>query len=417
MIEVKIWGQILGVLVYDKNKKQSRFAYNPEFNLKQWNVAPILMPDKEGHDGEFGPFSAAKDPFFEGLPPMIADSLPDDFGNDVLKNWLRKNDKNVEDLNPELKLSYVGKRGMGALEYAPQLIEESEPLEIDLRELSEISNLITETNLLPEKITRVKMEELFRVGTSAGGARSKAVVAINFKTNEILYSNAQIPGFTPVIIKFDKFDSEGKSAELGKIEYIYHKMATLAGIEMMPCGLIKNNGLEHFITHRFDRKSDGSKVHMQTLAGIAGMNPRETHDYEDIFRVGLKLHLPYIDMVQLYRRMVFNYMTSNDDCHTKNWAFTMDQSGEWRISPAYDLTFPYDLPKIWKRPHPLTLKGKQKDVKITDMLLLAKEFGIKNAEQITKEISQACLKWQKLAKETKLSSAKTELIEEYFWKE
>lgn len=261
MIEVKLWGETLGVLQYDANKRESRFAFNPAFDQKKLNVAPILMPYNPEHNGEYGVFSEAKDPFYEGLPPMIADSLPDDFGNDVLKNWLRQNNEDVNNLSPNLKLSYVGSRGLGALEYHPQLTQEnSSPIEIDLRELSEISNKITETNLLPKEITQSTMKEMFLVGTSAGGARPKAVVSINFDTQHILYSNRHLEGFKPIIIKFDKPLETGVSTEIGKIEYIYHKMALLAGIIMSPCGLFKENGLQHFYTHRFDRDARGEKI-------------------------------------------------------------------------------------------------------------------------------------------------------------
>jgi serine/threonine-protein kinase HipA len=419
MIEVKLWGETLGILKYDTKKRESRFAFNPAFDQKKLNVAPILMPYDPEHNGEHGIFSEAKDPFYEGLPPMTADSLPDDFGNDVLKNWLRQNNKDVNNLSPKLKLSYVGKRGLGALEYHPQLTKDnSSPIEINLRELSEISNKITETNLLPKEITRSTMKEMFMVGTSAGGARPKAVVSMNFNTKQILYSNIHMEGFRPIIIKFDKpVEETGESTEIGKIEYIYHKMAEMAEITMSPCGLFKENGLQHFYTHRFDRDDKGEKLHMQTLAGLAGMNPRHSHDYNEVFRILIALNLPYSDFEQQFRRMVFNYVTSNDDCHTKNISFLMDSKGEWRLSPAYDMTFPYQVNKVWKKPHPISINAKTKNVSLDDMYSVGKEFGIKNPQRIVDQILKVSSHWNQLAHRYKLDEAKAVEIYKYFIKQ
>lgn len=416
MIEVRLWGETLGVLAYDSERKESRFAFNPAFDLKRLNVAPILMPYNPDHNGEYGVFSEAKDPFYEGLPPMIADSLPDDFGNDVLKSWLRKNRMEVGDLDAALKLSYVGKRGLGALEYIPQLESaDTVPIEVNLKDLSRISNKITETNLLPQEITKSVMREVLMVGTSAGGARPKAVISVNFKTRQLLYSNEHLEGFTPIIMKFDKPNEEtGESTEIGKIEYIYHKMAQLAKIDMAPCGIFKDGNLQHFYTHRFDRNAQGHKIHMQTLAGIAGLNPRFNHDYNEVFKVLLQLQLPYTSFEQQFRRMVFNYLTSNDDCHTKNITFLMNQKGDWSLSPAYDLTFPYKVGKVWKRPHPITINGKGTGITAEDMCVVARAFGIKNPQRIITQILKAISHWPELSRRYTLSESKAEEIYSFF---
>ena len=196
MIRVNLWGEFLGVIDYNHEKGESYFAFHPEFDWKKYNVAPLLMPYSENSKREFGPFSGGQSDFFEGLPPMIADALPDAFGNDVLKIWMRENGMKVTDLTPEMKLSYVAGRALGALEFEPQLIEKQKPTEVNLDRLSKISNAIQAANELPENITKKTFHNLFLVGTSAGGARPKAVISINFDSRQMLHSNEPLEGFT-----------------------------------------------------------------------------------------------------------------------------------------------------------------------------------------------------------------------------
>lgn len=410
IIRVNIWNQLLGALDYAPERKESYFQYNPEFDLQKYNVAPILMPTNKDGNSPYGPFSMEKDPVYGSLPPMIADALPDAFGNEVFKNWLRINNEDQDTLNPALKLSYIGKRALGALEFEPDMQEKSTPQDIDLQELSALSNLITETNLLPEKITKSVFKELFMVGTSAGGARPKAIVSINFKTRQIVHSTEYLEGFTPILLKFDKplNESSTESSGVGKIEYVYHKMAVLAGIEMTNCGLFKLDTMSHFYTQRYDRIDNGDKIHSQTLAAVANLNPTHLHDHDEVFETMLQIGLSYGEIEQQFRRMVFNYLSSNDDCHTKNISFLMDKTGEWKLSPAYDITFPYDHKRVWKKTHPISINGKVKDISTEDFFAVGKRFGVKNIQAIIDATKKALNQWETLAEKNKLQ---TEIIQ------
>ena len=307
-----------------------------------------------------------------------------------------------EAITPIRLLSYVGTRGMGALEFLPNYRSEEYQqgkIETDLTLLSKLSNAIIDNTDGSFKVPKHQLQQIFQVGSSAGGAKAKAIVSYNFKTNEFAYSYTHQPDFTPIMVKFDSLDQAGNSYDNGRVEYIYHKMAVKSGIKMTECGYFRDGEQSHFYTRRFDRTRTGEKLHLQTLAAISGKNPRELHDYNLVFKTILKLGLTYKDLEQQFRRMVFNFYSANDDCHLKNIAFLMDENGKWTLSPGYDITFPYDYNKVWKRTQPISINGKIKASEITDedFLQIAKEYGIKHGKKILAKIKAVILDFEKLA--------------------
>jgi serine/threonine-protein kinase HipA len=254
-------------------------------------------------------------------------------------------------------------------------------------------------------LNKEQIQQIMTIGTSAGGARPKAILSKNFTTNEYAYSYEHKEGFTPVIIKFDMIDPDrGTALDYGRIEFCYHKMAIKCKIEMTNCGVFYTDERSHFYTHRFERNSAGEKIHSQTFAGISGLNPRELHPYETIFDTMLQMNLSYYDLEQQFRRMVFNYYSANDDCHIKNISFLMDKDGKWTLSPGYDITFPYNVNNIFKKTQPLSINGKVKNITSEDFLTISNKYGIKSAEKIMGEIKDAVLSFEEIAIKMKLNN-------------
>ncbi|MFT7612626.1 MAG: serine/threonine-protein kinase HipA [Parvicellaceae bacterium] len=385
-IEVHLWNEVLGWLDYDINRHVSFFEMNPKCTWAN-AAAPFLMSVYKNTDGNFGPFSNARgDDWFQGIPPMIADSLPDHFGNMVLAEYLDKIGKKDE-LNIPMQLAYIGERGLGALEFKPTLIKQENQIEVELAKLSELSNQVAES-YLPEDITAELLHNLFLVGTTAGGARSKAVVSINRQTNKLVAGDKMDQGFVPVIIKFDKMiRGTSETLQVGIIEMVYYDMARKAGINMTESWLIENEGYYHFCTKRFDRDQEQGKLHMQTYAALTCRSPLELHRSEDVFKTMTKLGLLQDDLKQEFRRMCFSYMMCNGDRHTKNISFLMDKNGRWKPTPEYDVTFPFEMHRPWPRPNSLSINNKVKDITADDFLTLAKNIGVKSAGSIINEIA------------------------------
>jgi serine/threonine-protein kinase HipA len=418
LIEVHLFGELMGVLFWDKKTNTTTFEYNKKYSKPSIVSAPILMPFPTKTQAIYGPFYYGLGDAFEGLPPMIADSLPDAYGKQVITMYLKENGLE-EVITPLRLLSYVGTRGMGALEFIPNFRSEEHQqgmIETDLTLLSKLSNAIIDNTDGNFKVPKHKLQQIFQVGSSAGGAKAKAIISYNFKTNEFAYSYKHQPDFTPIMVKFDSLDQAGNSYDNGRVEYIYHKMAVKSGINMTECGYFKDGDQSHFYTRRFDRTRTGEKLHLQTLAAVSGKNPRELHDYDLVFKTILKLGLTYKDLEQQFRRMVFNFYAANDDCHLKNIAFLMDTNGKWTLSPGYDITFPYDYNKVWKRTQPISINGKIKATEITDedFLLIAKEYGIKRAQQILNEIREVILGFEKMAIKYNLPENKFRAIKSHF---
>ena len=389
-LKVLLWGKEIGRLSWDGSRGISYFEYSREFLGGALDAFPIVAPVKSPASRR--PIMGDKEnKLYRKLPPFLADSLPDSWGNQVFECWRLENGIRNQEITPLDILSFIGKRGMGALEFLPESsgIKKSERL--NLEALTNLAQRIfverENARILPEE--SLTMQSLIAVGTSAGGRQPKAIIAINPATGEI--RSGQISGqkgFEYCILKFG--DPERSSAEL---EMAYYDMAVAAGIQMTPCHLIEVEGKRHFITRRFDREED-CKLHMQTLAALYP----EADSYETLLMVCRKMRLPESTQEEIFRRMVFNYLANNTDDHNKNFAFLMDENGRWRLSPAYDMTYIFNtgghLPETL---HCLMMRGKLSGWTKDDALALAKENGIRKAEAIIAEVAEAIKQFRSFA--------------------
>ena len=388
-LKVILWGEEIGRLAWDARRRLSYFMYNPTFLKKGLNISPLVAPV----DGVRGltPIWGEEAKIYQKLPAFVADSLPDAWGNQLFDLWRQQNHLSNADITPLDKLSFIGKRGMGALELVPEVSRERRVEKIDIKSLASLAERIfTErenARILPEE--SITMQSLLTVGTSAGGRQPKAIVAINRKNGEV--RSGQISGledFDYCLIKFG--NSQYCSAEL---EMTYYKLATMAGINMMPSELYQVDGNNHFMTKRFDRK-DGKKVHTQTLAAI---NP-DADSYEQLIAICRKLHLPETDCYEVFRRMVFNVLANNTDDHNKNFSFIMNEDGTWRLAPAYDITYIFDsggfLPN---EDHCMYIRAKLRGITRDDVIQLAKDNGIRRPDAIIRDIVKAIKQFRVVA--------------------
>jgi serine/threonine-protein kinase HipA len=406
-INIKLWGENVAALVWDKNREIGVLEFYDTFKNNGWNIAPLMMPLEDINRGErIFSFLNLKSKTFQGLPGVIADTLPDDYGNSVIDEWFAAKGKSVE-LTPLDRLCYIGQRGMSALEFEPSfsnaLLEDSSVVEIN--ELASVAKQILDKRATFSAIfneNKDSLIDILRVGTSAGGAKPKAIIAFNEKTNEVRSGQVKAPdGFGYWIIKFDGL--EGGSINdnplgIGKIEYTYYKMALDCGIIMMPSRLFQDGEKAHFMTQRFDRTDKGEKIMMQTLCGIAHYDRDERYSYEQLFSVMRRLKLDYPDFEQQYRRMVFNIIARNHDDHTKNHSFIMDKKGIWSLAPAYDLCYTYSPSGQWTSKHQMSANGKRDDFSKQDLFKIGEDQGINNSKQIIDQIITIVSDWETYAK-------------------
>lgn len=423
---VLLWGQAVGLVVWDDRLRRAQFQYDRDFANGHLDVAPIMMPlaQAKGGDAVFA-FGNQRDPTFKGLPGMLADSLPDRFGNQLLNAWLQGQGRELGSENPVEQLCYLGHRGMGALQFEPahgELEASSEALQVD--ELVRVArNVVQQKEAFAtsrKKGDQEALMDIIQVGTSAGGARAKAIVAFNDKTGEV--RSGQIDGlkdFTYCLIKFDGVTNValGDPKGYGRIEYAYYMMARDCGLEMMPSRLMEEHGRAHFLTQRFDRVVDEEgrthRLHMTTLCGIAHMdfNDPLAHSYEQAFAVMRLLGLPYPAAVELFRRMCFNVIARNCDDHTKNTCFLMDPQGDWHLAPAYDITFAYDPKNLWLHQHQMSINGKRTDITRADLLTVAKDMNIKKADVIIDEVVAGVKNWKKHGRNAEVAPKQIAAIE------
>ena len=421
-VKVKMWGTTIGYLHRQENGLIG-FQYDDKFIPSGIEVSPIRMPLS---DITYS-FPTLPEVTFSGLPGMLADSLPDKFGNIVINRYLKSQGRTSDSLTSLEKLCYTGKRGMGALEYEPStdIIDVDEDVDIDaLTKLA--SDILSEREDLNLKYDDNMIAQLMQGSSSVGGARAKTLIALNPETNVVRSGQINAgEGFEYWLLKFDNIsnnkdkDEEPDNKEYTRIEYAYYLMAKAAGIKMSECRLFKENGKAHFMTKRFDRKgAKGEKLHMQSLCAIAHMdfNSPRIYSYEDAFHVMRQLKLPHADFVQLYKRMLFNEYAKNYDDHTKNITFLMDKKGVWRLSPAYDMTFSYSKSSTWVNAHQMLINGKSDGITRDDIIKVAEKAGIKSseAEKYIKQVKQAISKWRGFAEEAGLSLKNTERIERFF---
>ena len=407
--EVLLWGRRIGAVALEDAGRVAAFQYDRDFVASGIELSPLSMPLSR----QVYQFPSLPQPSFLGLPGLLADSLPDKFGNALIDAWLATQGRRPESFNAVERLCYTGIRGMGALEYAPVKgppLRRSARVQVD--ELVALaSDVLTHRASLQVSFAPARrhdgLEEILRVGTSAGGARAKAIVAWNRDTNEVRSGQVKAPaGFDYWLLKFDGVSAnQDKELEDPKgytvIEYAYALMAVAAGIEMSECRLLAENGRRHFMTRRFDRAADGGKLHMQSLAALAhfDFNSAGAYSYEQAFDVLKRLGLAMRAREQQFRRMVFNIVARNQDDHVKNIAFLMDKAGTWRLSPAFDVTYAFNPAGLWTRRHQMTVNGKTDDFTLQDFEAVARVAGLRRgrAEAILAEVIDTVKDWPRFA--------------------
>ena len=411
---VKIWNKEVGIIAWDNSSGLGSFEFTPSFLDTNWDISPLQMPLSEPKGGIFS-FSELRDiGAFKGLPGLLADVLPDRYGNALIDAWLTRNGRASGSMNPVETLLFIGKRGMGALEFAPpDPIGLNTVTKLEIADLIEVSNHILSgrkkflVNLSAHE--QKALLAILKIGTSAGGARPKALIAFNKKTMEVRSGQAEAPkGFTHWIIKFDgvKDTQFGKTTGYGRVEMAYHLMAKDAGIEMTECRLLEENNRAHFMTRRFDRQHSKDKLHVQSFCAMRhfDFNDRYSYSYEHLFETLRLLNLPYPQHEQVYRRMVFNVLSRNCDDHTKNFSFIMDKNGTWKLSPAFDVCHSYRPESEWVSRQLLSVNGKRDNIDRNDFLSVAHQMSIKKASNIIDHINDIIQNWLHYARQVNVNS-------------
>ncbi len=417
---INIWKKKVGAVSWDNDRKIATIEFSENFISEKIDLSPIIMPLIELAGGvRVHSFANLSMQTFKGLPGLLADSLPDRYGNNLIDEWLSIRGKSKEDFSVVERLCYIGKRGMGALEFEPAILgSEDKTVIIQIEELVDIARQVLNKrksmNVRLDNNYKSVVKEIIRVGTSAGGARAKAVIAINDKTKKVRSGQVAAPkGFEQWILKFDGVADEqlGKTDGYGRVEYAYHKMAVAAGISMTECRLLEENERAHFMTKRFDRMAENEKIHMQTLCATAHFdyNEPDSYSYEQLFQVMRKIKLPYKDAAQMFARVVFNVIACNHDDHTKNISFLLRQNQQWRLSPAYDVIYSYNPQGIWTKRHQMSVNGKRENIDYKDLLAIANENNIKAPKEIIDRVLEAVSNWKKYAKD---ASVQRERIKE-----
>jgi serine/threonine-protein kinase HipA len=407
ILNVHLWEKEVATVIWDKDKEIAVIEFFDSFIKEGLDISPLVMPIDDLLRGDrIFSFPTHKTKTFKGLPGLLADSLPDDYGNTVIDEWFAAQQMIVS-ITPLDRLSYIGKRGMGALEFEPatNIKELNESSHLEIEQLTELAKqILSQREYFAVNLQRrdKAIMDILRVGTSAGGANPKAIIAYNENTKEVRSGQVKAPeGFTYWLLKFDGIEDKKLKdypPGVGRIEYAYSKMAKDCGIEMTECRLLYESDYAHFMTKRFDRTESGEKLHVQTLCAIAHFDRDERYAYEQIFQTMRKLYLPYSDMEQMYRRMVFNIVARNHDDHTKNHSFIMDKTGNWSLAPAYDLCYAYSPSGKWTNLHQLSLNGKRDNFIKDDLLQVAQKADVKNAREIIQQIIEIVSNWEVYAK-------------------
>ena len=418
---VRLRNMLVGAVSWDPERDFATFEYDQKFLEKGLDPAPLKMPIAEARRvATTFEFRTLPKRTYRGLPGMLADALPDRFGNRIIDAWLARQGRTPDSFNPIERLCYTGKRAMGALEFSPimnRAIEQSVAVEIS--ELVNLAQKVTnERSPLKGNFKQGAAEtilDIIRVGTSAGGVRPKAVIALNDKTNEVRSGQVDVPdGFDYWILKFDGVEDKslGDPAGYGRIEFAYHKMAVSAGVKMTECRLLEEHGRAHFMTRRFDRTKKKGKLHMQTLCAIAhfDFNDPGSYSYEQAFQIMRELRLPYSDAEQQFRRMVFNVVARNQDDHTKNITFLMDKNSKWFLSPAYDVIYAHNPTGDWTSRHQMSINGKRDDFVRDDLLSIGREMNIKSCAAIIDEIVEVVSNWPRYAKNAEVKASQIQTI-------
>lgn len=413
---VHIWGTLVGVVRWDVARQLASFQFDKSFLEKNWDISPIKMPVSNGERiynfPDLLPSKDMTEDTFKGLPGLLADSLPDKYGNQLIETWLAQNGRPPNSMNPVEKLCFIGSRGMGALEFEPaQLKAGKNTFSVEIKSLVDIAKkILSERKHLEINVSaddKQAMKEILKIGTSAGGARPKAVIVLNRKTKEVRSGQAIAPkGFEHWLIKLDGVSEAqfGDSHGWGRVEYAYNLMAKACDIEMTECELLEENGRAHFMTQRFDRQENNIRHHIQTLCAIQHFDHNNIYgySYEQVFQTMRLLRLKYPEAEQMFRRMVFNVLSTNCDDHTKNFSFRLKQGGEWKLAPAYDVCYSYDPQNVWVNQQTLSINGKHRNISKEDLMTIAKANNIKKGEKIIKETNIVVKSWKEFASRAKV---------------
>lgn len=401
--KVRMFGKDVGTFIWNERRNVAEFEYADSFAGCALEPSPIMMPVRSGRVYSFANLNPDT---FNGLPGMLADSLPDTYGRALFDKWLNMTGRKTG--NPVESLCYLGRRCMGALEFEPGLAPESD--EEARFEIDSLVQVAGEALAKKEKFgtrfsknKKAAIAEILRLGTSAGGQRAKAIIAYNKDGGEVRSGQVDTPdGFDYYLIKLDGVSGSAGFREtdnFGRLEYSFSEIVKECGIEMSDCSLLEENGRAHFLTKRFDREN-GQKLHMQTLCGIAHFDYRLhlAYSYEQVFNVMRSLRLPYSQAEEMFRRIVFNVVMRNQDDHTKNISFLMDHRGKWRLSPAYDVGYAYNPEGLWTRTHQMSINGKFDNLCREDLLACAKTNNIKHPTEIIDRVCECAAHWSNVAK-------------------
>ena len=419
--KIYLWDLYVGALNWDEAGQVGEFEYAPEFVRSGLEISPLHMPLRADYTYAFPGLNRET---YKALPAIFADSLPDDFGNALINAWLAQRGRDRAGFSPVERLLYQGNRGMGALEYHPALdgeLDQAQSIEIDaLVQLA--SEVLSNRKSLEDRLTandptvdESALQRLIQVGTSAGGARAKAIIAIN-DAGEIRSGQVKAPpGYSYWLLKFDvarHSDLLADSQGYGRIEYAYYLMAREAGVVMSECRLLEEGGRAHFMTRRFDRTDDGEKIHMATLCALdhADYKRPGEYSYAEAFAVLRALKLGRAEAEQFFRRMVFNVIARNQDDHTKNIGFLLDTDGTWYLSPAYDVTWSYLPGNFWVDSHQMSINGKRDNFTLDDLLALSSQVRGMNARRIIAEVHAAVSRWPEIARGVGVAEATIEAI-------
>ena len=421
LAQVKLWGTRIGVVSLEDDRTFALFQYEPAFTRSNVEVSPLTMP----LSAEPYRFANLAPESFAGLPGLLSDSLPDRYGNALIDAWLASQGRESGSASAIERLSFIGRRGMGALEFEPETgPEPSESHRIDVAALTELAGEILShradlVTWLRDSNSEEVLEEILRIGSSAGGARAKALIALDPSTGEVRSGQLDVdPGFEQWILKFDGVSDSsrdiGEPDGYGAIEWAYSLMAKRAGIEMTECRLLAENDRRHFMTRRFDRLTDGSKLHMQSLGAIAHLdfNQPGANSYEQALMTIRRLGLPMAAIEEQFRRMAFNVVARNQDDHVKNIAFLMDRDGRWCLSPAFDLIYAFNPSGSWTARHQMSLNGKRDDFTVEDFREVGRTASMKRgrATEILAEVREAVRSWPELAGEAGVPEARAAAV-------
>lgn len=415
---VKIWGEEVGAAIWLREKGCAAFEYNKSFLKLGLDLSPIHMSLQKALVSNYFEFPHLDKTTFQGLPGLLANSLPDNFGNAVINDWLRKKGRRPDTFNPVERLAYIGSRGMGAVEFEPcsvgTKLDKTVDVYVDsLRNFAQEAvarrDVIDVNVNKSEKETTEAMYDIMRVGTSAGGAVPKAIVAMN-EDGHMLSGQGNVPdGYEHYLLKFDGFgdwDQDDIGQVLGetRVEYAYYLMAKSSGINMMECKLLEEGGRAHFLTKRFDRNGN-DRIHALNLASLGhfGWNPMGSVGYEDVFDIMRNLKLQYPEREEQFRRMVFKVLSRVTDDHVKNDSYLMSKDGIWNLSPAYDMTYTYDPDGYIETLHKMKINSKQEDIGFDDLMDVADYAEVNNGKNIIEEVAETVSQWPAFAKQAGIS--------------